>query len=181
MGGEWGVEGEVAPDFNIVPSQVLWRYVLDTRSGSVVCTVVPGGESLDHAHVNPRFEGTAAARYVYANISNDKKQATSGPCRGYMRLDLLTGKREVWYGQSGRIIAMEPVIVEKAEARGNTKDTGDVWLLGMVNDGEDGGRSSLLVFDGARLADGPVCRIRLDHHVTHGLHGSFAPGVHASQ
>jgi all-trans-8'-apo-beta-carotenal 15,15'-oxygenase len=75
----------------------------------------------------------------------------------------------------------EPIIVEKAAAQGSTEDTGDVWILGMCSDMDEEGQSSLLVLDGARLADGPVARIRLAHHIPHGLHGSFAPGFHASK
>lgn len=175
---EWGVEGDLAPDFNNIPITVLWRYVIDTRSGKVTRTLAPGCENIniDHPHVTPRFMGSAACRYVYASISNE--MSTSGPPRGYVRIDLLTGEREVWYAASGRVFVEEPVIVEKARSRDNPKDTGDVWLLGMCSDMDDDGRSSLLVLDGARLADGPVARVHLNHHVTHGLHGWFAPGFH---
>lgn len=179
---EWGNPGHHAPDFNNIPRTVLWRYVIDKRSGSVTRTLAPGCENIniDHPHVNPRFEGSAACRYVYALISNEV--STSGPSRGYVRLDLLTGTREVWYAPTGRMFVEEPVIVEKKTAQGNSNDTGDVWLLGMCSDiDEPDGQSSLLVLDGARLADGPVARIRLDHHITHGLHGSFAPGFHTSK
>eukprot|EP00746_Dinoflagellata_sp_MGD_P039509 gnl/MRDRNA2_/MRDRNA2_195288_c0_seq1.p1 gnl/MRDRNA2_/MRDRNA2_195288_c0~~gnl/MRDRNA2_/MRDRNA2_195288_c0_seq1.p1 ORF type:complete len:612 (+),score=90.42 gnl/MRDRNA2_/MRDRNA2_195288_c0_seq1:56-1837(+) len=178
---EWGSEVDLAPDFNNIPRTVLWRYVIDTKSGNVTRTMAPGSEDLclDHPHVNPRFEGSAACRYVFASISNEV--STSGPPRGYVRLDLLTGVREVWYAPSGRVFVEEPVIVEKAAAGGNAEDTGDVWLLGMSTDMDKNSQSSLLVLDGARLADGPVCRIHLDHHITHGLHGWFAQGFHAGK
>ncbi|XRB18436.1 carotenoid oxygenase [Pseudoscourfieldia marina] len=177
---EWGAEGDVAPDFNRIPRTVLWRYVVDTNTGSVTRTLAPGCEGIciDHPHATPRFEGHRSCRYVWSTVTNEV--STSGPPRGYVRLDLLTGERETWYAPSGRLFVEEPVIVEKDSAKGNECDMGEVWLLGMCTDVEDDGRSSLLILDGARLADGPVCRVRLEHHVTHGLHGCFASGFHST-
>jgi carotenoid cleavage dioxygenase-like enzyme len=175
---EWGADGELAPDFNNIPRTLLWRYVVDTRTGSVKRTVAPGSQDLciDHPHVNPRFEGSPACRYVYAIVTNEKAEA--GPPRGYVRMDLLTGKRDIWYAPSGRVFVEEPVIVEKESARGNPRDEADVWLLGSSQDMDDEGRTSLLIFDGANLSAGPVAKLRTDSHITHGLHGSFAKGFH---
>ena len=171
---EWGAEGDLAPDFDKIPRTVLWRYVIDTRTGDVKRTLAPGceGVCLDHPHVNPRFEGSAACRYVWATITNEVE--TSGPPRGYVRLDLKEGTRDVWYAPSGKLFCEEPVVVEKEVSKGHAEDLGECWVLGMCTDVDDGGRSSLLIFDGAALSLGPVCRVRLSHHVTHGLHGSFA-------
>eukprot|EP00747_Dinoflagellata_sp_TGD_P127180 gnl/TRDRNA2_/TRDRNA2_174375_c0_seq1.p1 gnl/TRDRNA2_/TRDRNA2_174375_c0~~gnl/TRDRNA2_/TRDRNA2_174375_c0_seq1.p1 ORF type:complete len:617 (+),score=63.14 gnl/TRDRNA2_/TRDRNA2_174375_c0_seq1:430-2280(+) len=179
---EWGTENGVAPDFNKIPRTVLWRYVVDTRSGNVTRTLAPGCEnvSLDHPHINPRFMGSSEARYVYAILSNEVSSA--GPPRGYVRLDLLTGERDVWYAPSGRLFVEEPIVIEKAAAaRYSAKDTGEVWVVGMCTDMDEDGLSSLIVLDGARLADGPVARVRLNHKVWLGLHGSFAPGFHSSK
>ena len=43
----------------------------------------------------------------------------------------------------------------------------------------DGGtrRSSLAVLDAARIGDGPVARLLLEHHVPVSFHGSFRPAV----
>jgi all-trans-8'-apo-beta-carotenal 15,15'-oxygenase len=51
----------------------------------------------------------------------------------------------------------------------------DGWLIASVYDAERG-QGNLVIFDAARpLADGPVARIRLPHHLPSGLHGSWSP------
>jgi all-trans-8'-apo-beta-carotenal 15,15'-oxygenase len=50
-------------------------------------------------------------------------------------------------------------------------------VMGMMVDHteEGGGRSSLVVLDGADVAAGPVARVWLNHRIPHGLHGAFVP------
>jgi all-trans-8'-apo-beta-carotenal 15,15'-oxygenase len=36
-------------------------------------------------------------------------------------------------------------------------------------------RSDVVILDARHVADGPVARLRLTHHVPFGLHGSFTP------
>ena len=53
----------------------------------------------------------------------------------------------------------------------------ECWLLCMVADHTEkgGGRSSLVVLDGANVSAGPVARVWLKHRIPHGLHGAFVP------
>lgn len=154
--------------------------------------VAPGAEGIciDHPHVNPLYEGKAECRYVYASISNEIARA--GPPCGYVRVDVRSGTREVWWA-GNRTFCEELVVVPKADCRcvgagaaaaaiaqGTRAHThsaageGDVWLLGIACDHSvdaEGGESCLLVLDGARLAEGPVARVWLGERLPHGLHG----------
>ena len=53
-------------------------------------------------------------------------------------------------------------------------DEADAYLAGMMYDATKG-RSCLAIFDAARLADGPLCRLWLNEKIPHGLHGCWTP------
>lgn len=78
--------------------------------------VAPGAEGIciDHPHVNPLYEGKAECRYVYASISNEIARA--GPPCGYVRVDVKSGTREVWWA-GNRTFCEELVVVPKADCR----------------------------------------------------------------
>eukprot|EP00793_Prasinoderma_coloniale_P007095 PRCOL_00006947-RA len=151
--GEWGSAepfsfelggSSLSPDFRNIPATLLWRYEVNAATGEGIC--------IDHPHVNPLYEGKAECRYVYASISNEIARA--GPPCGYVRVDVKSGTREVWWA-GNRTFCEELVVVPKA---------------GCSVDAE-GGESCLLVLDGARLAEGPVARVWLGERLPHGLHG----------
>ena len=50
------------------------------------------------------------------------------------------------------------------------------WLLVELYDG-DSRRSSLAILDAARVEDGPVARVLLEHHVPVSFHGYWRPGA----
>jgi carotenoid cleavage dioxygenase-like enzyme len=177
--GEWGASEPfdfelataLSPDFQNIPATLLWRYEVNAALGEVRRRVAPGAEGccIDHPHVNPRFEGSAECRFVFASVSNELPR--SGPPCGYVKVDVKAGTRAVWWA-GNRTFCEEPVIVPKAD--GTEED--DVWLLGIACDhtvNDKGGESSLLILDGARLADGPVARVWLGERLPHGLHGCF--------
>ena len=193
-GWDFDIATTLSPDFNAIPRTLLWRYRINAKTGEVVRDVTPGCDDLciDHPHVNPLYEGRRECRYVYASISNEV--ACSGPPLGYVRVDLATGETQKWWA-GNRCFCEELVIVPKTKYAWDGSGSGgigdaeafasgmagmeeDCWLLGMVADHSDvgGGKSSLVVLDGADLEKGPVARIWLKHRIPHGLHGAFVPG-----
>lgn len=78
---------------------------------------------------------------------------------------------QLWAGAPGQVV-QEPVFV----ARPGGCEEDDGWLLVMVFDGQ-AVSSELAVFDARRVAEGPVARVKLGHHVPLGLHGSFCREV----
>lgn len=69
-----------------------------------------------------------------------------------------------------RVFTNEPVFVPDPARTG--EDAG--WLLVELYDG-DSRKSSLAVLDAARIADGPIVRVLLEHHVPVSFHGSWRP------
>lgn len=71
-----------------------------------------------------------------------------------------------------RVFTSEPVFVPDPARTG--EDAG--WLLVELYDG-DSRRSSLAILDAARVEDGPLARVLLEHHVPVSFHGSWKPGA----
>ena len=85
------------------------------------------------------------------------------------RVDLESGQT-VEHDFGDRVFASEPVFVPDPGRAGE----GEGWLLVELYDGASR-RSSLAVLDAARVADGPVARVLLEHHVPISFHGSWRP------
>lgn len=106
-------------------------------------------------------------RYAYA--------ATAKPSwflfDGLVRHDLHTGteQRFAWgEGVYGSETAMAPRVGSSAEDDG--------YLITLTTDmNEDA--SFCVIFDAARLSDGPICRLRLPQRISSGTHSTWAPGA----
>jgi len=115
--------------------------------------------------INPGHGGRPY-RYTYA--------ATQRPgwflFDGIVRHDLHTGAEERYAleeGVYGSETAMAPRV-------GSTRED-DGYLITLTTD-MNTDRSECLVFDAARLTDGPVARLRLPERISSGTHSTWAPG-----
>jgi carotenoid cleavage dioxygenase-like enzyme len=98
-------------------------------------------------------------------------RGVSGPPLGYVKIDLKTGERKVWWA-GNRTFCEEIVVVPKE----NATNEDDVWLLGMFSSHQEDfpdGQSGLFVLDGANLEKGPMATIKLNERISHGLHGTY--------
>ncbi|MCW2558587.1 MAG: lignostilbene-alpha,beta-dioxygenase-like enzyme, partial [Mycobacterium sp.] len=112
--------------------------------------------------------GYAASEYRYAYA------ATGKPAwflfDGLVKHDLLTGAEERFAfddGVYGSETAMAP--------RWNGASEDDGYLITITTDMNDDA-SYCLVFDAARVTDGPVCKLALPERVSSGTHSTWAPG-----
>ncbi|MHA6765315.1 carotenoid oxygenase family protein [Streptacidiphilus sp. PAMC 29251] len=117
--------------------------------------------------INPGHGGRPY-RYAYA--------ATQKPgwflFDGIVKHDLLTGNEERYAlgeGVYGSETAMAP-------RTGGTAGEDDGYLVTLTTD-MNTDRSECLVFDAARLTDGPVARVRLPERISSGSHCTWAPGA----
>jgi carotenoid cleavage dioxygenase len=89
---------------------------------------------------------------------------------GLVRHDLVNGGEERFRLPEG-VYGSEPAMAPRSGA--SAEDDG--YLVTLTTDmNED--RSECLIFDAARVADGPVARIRLPERVSSGTHATWAPG-----
>lgn len=140
-----------------------WRFNLETgavREESLSDSITEFGM------INSGYAGRPY-RYAYA--------ATGKPAwflfDGLVKHDLHTGAEERYAfgdGVYGSETAMAPRVGGSAEDDG--------YLVTITTDmGADA--SFCLVFDAARVGDGPVCTLRLPERVSSGTHSTWAPGA----
>ena len=169
-----GLEGEFlgswsgyAPDFDYIAPTYLWQTTIDVQKSQVNHRIIPGAESIciAHPHINPQFE-TQDFRYIYTVFGNNL--GVSSPSIGYLKFDVKTGQKKYWSNHE-LCFTEEPIFVPKEN---NLKED-DGYILGMVYDDLDEGRSSLIILDASEFIT--ICRLRLKHHLPHSLHGSWYP------
>mmetsp|Transcript_110241 Transcript_110241/g.212448 ORF Transcript_110241/g.212448 Transcript_110241/m.212448 type:complete len:657 (+) Transcript_110241:86-2056(+) len=175
--GDWGGAVPLYDDGKINPTQLLETTIeLSDKTTSVKLVPVAEEACIDHPHIDPRFEGDSRVRYVYMSYCNPEGVSGSPPL-GWARWDRQTGELAVWRAPP-RTFCEEIVVIPRprTEARTSDEETdeADVWIAGMMFDA-DSGRSSLAILDGDNIEAGPVCRLWLNHHVPHGLHGTYTP------
>jgi carotenoid cleavage dioxygenase len=90
---------------------------------------------------------------------------------GLVRHDLETGAEE-HYAFGDGVFGSETAMAPRVGSTGED----DGYLVTIVSD-LDADRSDCLVFDAARVADGPLCRIRLPERVSSGTHSTWADGA----
>jgi len=156
-----------APDFDRIAPTYLWKTTIDIQRKKIEHCVAPGTESycIDHPHINPLRE-TQDAHYIYMSYCNNIGE--SSPPIGYMKFNIKTGDKQYWWNHD-LSFAEELVFVPRADAV--REDDG--YLLGMMYDHTRESRSSLVIIDASAITNGPICRLWLNHHVAHGLHGSW--------
>lgn len=116
--------------------------------------------------VNPRNAGRPY-RYTYASTGEPGWFLFDG----FVKHDLVTG-REERYRYGAGVFGSETAFAARTGSQGED----DGYLITMTTD-MNADRSECLVFDAARVADGPLARIRLPERVCSGTHSTWAPGA----
>jgi all-trans-8'-apo-beta-carotenal 15,15'-oxygenase len=169
-------------DLGQLPYGGLARTTLDMRSGAVERRAL-GGRCCEFPTLHPARVGRPY-RYVYLAAADAPTGAAL--LQALWKVDLTTGASEAW-APGPRRFAGEPIFVARprsaalahlatpdvGDAQGNTApDEDDGWLLSVVYDAARHA-SELVILDARDLTAGPLATLRLDHHLPHGLHGSF--------
>lgn len=162
--------GGYAPDFDAIAPTFLWQTTLCPAAKTLTHRITPGTENccIAHPHINPNYE-TLPCRYLYMPYCNNIGK--SSPPVGYLRLDTYTQAKQLWTGHPQNFVE-EPVFVPNLPSHSLEGKEADGWLLGLMYDHLKE-RSSLAIFDTQNIAAGPICRLWLNHHLAHGLHGSW--------
>ncbi len=139
-----------------------WRFNLVTGA---VCEQQMSDSITEFGMINAGYAG-GEYRYTYA--------ATGKPSwflfDGLVKHDLQTGVEQRFAfddGVYGSETAMAPRVGGTAEDDG--------YLVTLTTD-MNADASNCLVFDAARVADGPVCKLALPERISSGTHSTWAPG-----
>ncbi len=142
----------------------LHRWRLDLATGT--CREEPLSDSITEFGVASGPYGGRPYRYAYS--------ATGVPGRflldGLVRHDLRTGT-ETRHRLPPGVFGSEPAVAPRAGA--TAEDDG--YVITLTTD-MNADRSECLVFEAARLADGPIARVRLPERISSGTHATWAAG-----
>ncbi len=137
----------------------LWRYRIEPVQRKVTRELLVEG-NFEWPRIDERRR-CQSYRYVYLCAADPGEFFWSA----VERIDLQTGQRARHDFGAGNYCG-EPVFVP----RGDVADEGSGWVLTEVYDSRTR-RSLLAVLDSERLADGPLARVMLRHHVPFSYHG----------
>lgn len=140
------------------------RYVIDLTKNRVKQEIL-ASESYEFPIVNPCHLGYQH-RYGYFTYSDGSAFQDTG----IARFDMHSGTRELFDFGSQYFVG-EPIFVPRLEMSDRSHDGLEVgWLLTQVFDLKTQ-MSFFAVFAADHLADGPIARVLLDHHVPNNFHG----------
>jgi len=142
----------------------LHRWRLDLRTGLVKEEQLSDSIT-EFGMMNGAYAG-GKYRYAYA--------ATGKPAwflfDGLVKHDLQTGTEER-YSFGDNVFGSETAMAPRVGSTGED----DGYLVTLTTDMNDDA-SYCVVFDAARVSDGPVCRLRLPERISSGTHSTWAPG-----
>ena len=116
--------------------------------------------------INP---GYAAGRYRYTYAATGKPGWFLFD--GLVKHDLHTGGEERYRFGDG-VYGSETAMAPRVGAAGED----DGYLITLTTD-MNSDASYCLVFDAARVGDGPVCKLQLPERISSGTHATWAPGA----
>ena len=135
------------------------RYEMDMDRGVLNETIVD-----DANHEFPMLDGRVAGQeHRNGYFAHSGLGAFN---TGLKRLDYQKGKIDAFdFGATTQV--GEPVFIDKPDA---SQDDG--WLISQCLDAEEC-RTFFALFDASKIADGPIAKIKLGHHVPISFHGSW--------
>ena len=125
------------------------------------------GSGFEFPSTNYRRVNGGDYRFVWGAADGPRRDG--GYASSIVKVDVRTGTSSAF--ADGERVYGEPVFVARPGARAED----DGYLLSLVYDaGED--LSYVAIFDAVRLAEGPLARVWLGHHVPFTFHGLWIPG-----
>jgi all-trans-8'-apo-beta-carotenal 15,15'-oxygenase len=161
------IEGVYRGEPSLDPGAYLSRVTIDPKRRTLSSVKLR-----DHTSEFPRVAPADDAREhasVYHVEHSSAEAGRRGPPDVLARVDVDRGVTDR-FAFSSHEWPSEGVFVPRASA----KDATDGWLVSLVYD-DRSHASAWWIFDAARLADGPLTRAHLTHHVPLGFHGCWRP------
>jgi all-trans-8'-apo-beta-carotenal 15,15'-oxygenase len=147
------------------------RYRIDPAAGTVkteeLCAL-----PAEFPRIDSRREGLGA-RYGY--FAANTQIGEGGWFRAVLKLDTETGETDL-FDHGEMKAAHESVFVPRPASAGGTGAEDDGWLMGFVHDGTTS-ETEVAIIDARRVADGPVCTLKLRENAGITFHGTWVPAT----
>jgi all-trans-8'-apo-beta-carotenal 15,15'-oxygenase len=150
------------PKLDREPFTELRRYRLPLNGDKATEAKYGDGFSFEMPTINA---GHACHAYRYGYVAGARPGQLFWSA--VARVDAETGRTESFDFGDG-LYASEPIFAPHPDAASEAKG----WCLSQVYDGKSK-KSFVAVLDGERLADGPLAKIWLNHHVPMSFHGAW--------
>jgi len=163
------------------------RIVIDLPRQTATVSPPFAGRAIEFPSVAPHVVGSShRSTYCGASAIVDPDHRAWGPNQAWARIDLdpLAGvdgpirsnqvKVDAWVAEPNSFV-MEPIFVPKSTSSSSPSSSEtDGYVVGILHNA-DTKKAELCVLDAGNMAAGPLCRIRLPHHIPSNLHGSWVP------
>jgi all-trans-8'-apo-beta-carotenal 15,15'-oxygenase len=151
-----------------VPPYAMVRTVVDPVSRRLLSQTPltkTAGTTVDFPIVHPDYVGQP---YKYAFLATSSSSKRMGPLQGLLKMNVHEGSvMEKWLPEPHQFLSEASVIPRSSREE-------DVYLVGYLLDGK-AQTSSLVVFDGENISQGPISMASLHQMMPHSLHGVFVP------
>ncbi len=173
-------------DFAALPPGRLARLSIDLGAGRVERRFL-AERCCEFPVLHPARVGRP---YRYTYLAAADPAMGNSPLQAIWKVDMQSGAEQLW-SAGPRGFVSEPIFVPRPRAAelaaavtpdvgdpqaNSAPDEDDGWLLALVYDAARHA-SEVVILDARDLARGPLARLKLDHHVPHGLHGAFTSRV----
>ncbi|MBW4654241.1 MAG: carotenoid oxygenase family protein [Kaiparowitsia implicata GSE-PSE-MK54-09C] len=148
---------------SLAPGQ-LWRLRVDLNTQTVERSPLEL-RCCEFPVVHPNRVGREYST-IYAAAAH--QPSGNAPHQAILKANVETGDRQLWSAAPWGYVS-EPVFVPRPTAEPDAEDDG--WLLTLVFNAHTE-RSEVVILNAATMA--LEARLKLQHHVPYGLHGSFA-------
>ncbi|MEP3420301.1 MAG: carotenoid oxygenase family protein [Erythrobacter sp.] len=136
-----------------------WRFNLKT--GETVEERL-GDRIVEFGMINPQFL-MEKSRYIWSTSSRPGWFLFNG----YVRHDTTTGEEQVYELPDGVYASESPMVPKK-----HAQDEADGYLVTFLIDENTGG-SELAILDASDVTKGPICRAKLPHKISSGVHSTW--------
>ena len=94
------------------------------------------------------------------------------PYRDIVKCDVLYGEkgRDIWYSDG---LVGEPTF---APRNANSTDGDDGWIIAQFYQPAEK-KTQFVILDAKKISEGPICRLRIRHHVPFSFHTTFCKAL----
>lgn len=169
---KWPWAASLSDYASVTPRKSLWRYTVDTKTGSVQKEMLSDVQS-SFAVVNPAVSAQKH-RFIYTNVGGLGSEVA--PPQGIAKLDCETKETTTWMPKKYEFCG-EPMFADKKVETTNVAED-DGYILSVLYNGKTKS-SEMIILNAQSIAAGPVARIPLGMSIPHGLFGCFTSAEEA--
>lgn len=155
-------------DFDQLPPGQLWRFHLNLNQKTAKRQLI-SPRCVEFPQVSPARIGQP---HQWIFLGSAHHAEGNAPLQAILKVHPESGQQDFWSAAPQGFVG-EPLFVPRLKKdRNSTALEEEGWVITLVYDAAHD-RTDVVILDGTCLAQGPVARLHLKHHIPYGLHGTF--------